>query len=100
MNNLHRITSRRKYTGGSTTTCKKVKSLQELKDHGEPMVKIAKVKGKMKQKVTVTKTTTTPKLIPLQFLDETPESDRNQWYTSRLSDKHKTDICFARSRYT
>ena len=36
------------------TMGKKIKLLQELEEHGEPMVKIAKVKGKMKQKVSVT----------------------------------------------
>ena len=37
--NLHRITSGQKYSGGSTTTGKKIKSVQELEEHGEPMVK-------------------------------------------------------------
>ena len=68
--NLHRITSGRKYSGGSTTTGRKAKSLQELEEHGEPMVKIAKVKGKTKQKVSVTKTSGKPRLIDLPFLDD------------------------------
>ena len=42
--NLHRITSGRKYAGGSVTTGKKCKSVQEVEEHGEQMVKIAKVK--------------------------------------------------------
>ena len=46
--NLHRITSGRKYSGGSMTTGKKAKSLQELEEHGKPMVKIAKRKRKNK----------------------------------------------------
>ena len=46
--NLHRITSGRKYAGGSITTGKKLKSIQELEEHGERMVKIAKVKLKPK----------------------------------------------------
>ena len=49
---------------------RKAKSLQELEEHREPMVKIAKVKGKMKQKVSVTKTSGKPRLIDLPFLDE------------------------------
>ena len=65
--NLHRITSGWKYSGGSTTMGRKAKSLQELEEHGEPMVK---VKGKMKQKEAVTKTSRKPKLIDLPFLDE------------------------------
>ena len=70
--NLHRITSGRKYAGGSTTTGKKIKSLQELEEQGEEMVKIAKVKQKPKVKKTVTVMKMTPKLIPLPFLEDTP----------------------------
>ena len=62
--NLHWITSSRKYAGGSITTGRKLKSIQELEEHGEQMVKIAKVKMKSKpksqKKVTMTKMT--PKL--------------------------------------
>ena len=50
---LHRITSGWKYTGGSITTGRKLKSLQELEKHGEPMVKIAKLKPNSKVKKTV-----------------------------------------------
>ena len=32
--NLHRITSGRKYAGGSITTGRKLKSVQELEEHG------------------------------------------------------------------
>ena len=57
--NLHRITSGRKYTGGSIMTGRKLKSVQELEEHGNQMVKIAKVKPKWKprsrKKVTMTK---------------------------------------------
>ena len=55
--NLHGITSGRKYTGGSVTMGKKFKSMHELEEHREDMVKIAKVKPKVKTKkmVTVTK---------------------------------------------
>ena len=67
--NLHRITSGRKYAGGSIMTGRKLKSVQELEEHGEPMVKIAKVKPKPKAKKMVTVTKTTPKLI--LFLDDT-----------------------------
>ena len=42
-------------------TGRKLKSLQELEEHGEPMVKIAKVKPKPKAKNMVTVTKTTPK---------------------------------------
>ena len=45
---------------------RKLKSVQELEEHGETMVKIAKVKPKPKAKITVTKMT--PKIIPLPFL--------------------------------
>ena len=70
----------------------KLKSVQELKEHGEQMVRIAKVKLKSKpksqKKVTVTKTT--PKIIPLPFLEEqTGEPEpRRSW---RRKDKDKKD---------
>ena len=48
--NLHRITSDRKYTGRSIMTGQKLKSVQELEEHGKQMVKIAKVKPKPKSK--------------------------------------------------
>ena len=94
--NLHRITSGRKYAGGSITTGQKLKSIQELEEHGEQMVKIAKVKMKSKpkskpksqKKVTMMKTT--PKIIPLPFLEEQteePEPGRVQ----RKRDKDKKD---------
>ena len=57
---------------GSTTIGKKIKLVQELEEHGEHMVKIAKVKGKTKQKVAVTKMAGKPKLLDLPFLDEKP----------------------------
>ena len=59
--NLHRITSGRKYTGGSITTGRKLKSVQELEEHGEQMVTISKVKTKLKSQKKVTVTKTTPK---------------------------------------
>ena len=68
--NLHRITSGQKYTGGSITTGRKLKSVQELEEHGEAMVKIAKVKPKPKAKKTVMVMKTTPRLIPLPFLED------------------------------
>ena len=59
--NLHQITRGRKYAGGSITTVRKLKSVQDLEEHGEQIVKIAKVKLKPKPKsqkmVTVMKTT-------------------------------------------
>ena len=69
--NLHRITSGRKYAGGSVTTGKKCKSMQELEEHREEMVKVAKVKPKAKAKKMVTVTKMMPKTIPLPFLDDT-----------------------------
>ena len=63
--NLHRITSGRKYAGGSVTTGKKLKSVQELEEHGEQMVKIAKVKPKPKSKKKVVVMKVTPKVIPI-----------------------------------
>ena len=68
--NLNRITSGRKYAGGSITTGRKLKSVQEVEEHGEHMVTISKVKTKSKlksqRKVTVTKTT--PKNNTASFL--------------------------------
>ena len=87
--NLHRITSSQKYTGGSTMTGRKIKSLQELEEHGESMVKIAKVNGKTKQKVMVMKTITTPKLIPLPFLDKTPASGMRRAHKKKEEDDTK-----------
>ena len=66
--NMHRITSGRKYAGGSIMTGRKLKSVQELEEHGESMVKIVKVKLKPKVKKTITVKKTTPKIIPLLFL--------------------------------
>ena len=68
--NLHQITSGRKYAGGSIPTGKKLKSVQELEEHSETMVKIAKVKPKPKAKKTITVMKTTPKIIPLPFLPD------------------------------
>ena len=90
--NLHQITSGRKYAGGSVMTCQKLKSVQELEEHGKRMVTISKVKMKLKlksqKKVTVTKMT--PKVIPLPFLEEQAgESEpRRSW---RRKDKDKND---------
>ena len=67
--NLHRVTSGQKYSGGSTQAARKSRTLQEVEEHGEEMVKISKVKTKKAQKkVTVTKVQ--PKLTDLPFLDE------------------------------
>ena len=86
--NLYRITSSRKYAGGSTMTGWKLKSVQELEEHGEQMVKIAKVKAKPKEKKTVTVTKMTPKLIPLPFLEDLPREPRRLW---RKKDTDKKD---------
>ena len=70
--NLHQITSGIKYAGGSITTGQKLRSVQELEEHGEQMVKVAKVKAKSRpksqKKVIVTKTS--PKIILLPFPEE------------------------------
>ena len=88
--NLHKLVSGKRYLGGSQGVSKKAGTLKELEEHGESMVKVCKkttkttasIKGVLKsggkggkpkstRKVTVTKTT--PKLVPLPFLDdETP----------------------------
>ena len=88
--NLHWITSGRKYAGGSITTGWKFKSVQELEEHGEQMVKIAKVKLKPKPKSQkmVTMTKTTPKIIPLPFLEEPTGEPRR---SRRKKDKDKMD---------
>ena len=86
--NLHQITSGRKYAGGSVTTGKKLKSVQELEEHREQMVKIAKVKPKPKSKKKVVVTKVTPKIIPLPFLEEPTEDPRR---SRRKRDKDKKD---------
>ena len=92
--NLHWITSGRKYTGGSITTGQKLKSVQELEEHGEQMVKIAKVKMKSKpksqKKVTMTKMT--PKIITLPFLEEqTGEPEPRRSWRRKNKDKKDDD---------
>ena len=86
--NLHRITSGRKYARGSVTTGKKLKSVQELEEHGEQMVNIAKVKPKPKSKNKVVVTKTTPKVILLPFLEEPTEDPRR---SRRKKGKDKKD---------
>ena len=89
--NLHKLVSGKKYHGGSHGDSRKVSSLKEIEDHSEPMVQVIKKKtvksmtsgsgtsksggkgGKPKSSGKVTVTKTTPKIIPLPFLDdETP----------------------------
>ena len=65
---------------------RKAKLLQELEEHGEPMVKIAKVKGKTKQKVSVTKTSRKPRLIDLPFLDEKPAQGTRSFHKRKGND--------------
>ena len=84
--NLHKITSGRKYLGGSTTTARKAKSLQELEEHGESMVKVAKIKGKKRQKVQVTKAKQKPKLIDLPFLEDKPAMGTRSAHKRREDD--------------
>ena len=90
--NVHRITNGWKYAGGSITTGRKLKSVQELEEHGESMVKIAKVKPKPKAKKTITVTKTTPKIIPLPFLqDDTPGEVLRRSRRKKDSDKKDDD---------
>ena len=91
LSNLHKLVSEKKYHSGSHRDSKKASWLKDIEDHGECMVKVIKKKatkptpstsgtsksrrkgGKpnTSEKITVTKTT--PKIIPLPFLDdETP----------------------------
>ena len=86
--NLHRITRGKKYARGSITTGKKLKSVQELEEHGEQMVKIAKVKPKPKSKKKVVVTKMTLKLIPLPFMEDPPGEPRR---SQRKKDTEKKD---------
>ena len=89
--NLHKLVSGKKYLGGSQEVIKKAGSLKDIEDHGEHMIKVSKKKstkptssasstsksggkgGKPKTSGKITVTKTTPKIIPLPFLDnETP----------------------------
>ena len=88
--NLHQITSGRKYAGGSITTGRKLKSVQELEEHGERMVTISKVKPKPKSQKKVTVMKTTPKVIPLPFLEE-QTGEREPRRSRRRRDKGKKD---------
>ena len=89
---MHRITNGRKYAGGSITTGRKLKSVQELEEHGESMVKIVKVKPKPKAKNTITVTKTTPKIIPLLFLpDDTAGEGLRRSQRKKDGDKKDDD---------
>ena len=86
--NLHKLVSGKKYLGGSQGVSKKAGSLKDIEDHGECMVKVSKKKatkptpstsgtsksggkgGKPKTSGKITVTKTTPKIIPLTFLDD------------------------------
>ena len=87
--NLHRVTSGRKYSGGSTQAARKSRTLQEVEEHGEEMVKIStvKTKGKEQKKVTVTKVQ--PKLSDLPFLDEPPAGRTRQSLRKKGKDDDK-----------
>ena len=76
--NLHHVTSGRKYSGGSTQVTRKSKTLQEVEEHGEEMVKISKVKPKTKAQKKVTVTKVQPKLTDLPFLDDPPAGRTRQ----------------------
>ena len=67
---------------------KKCKSVQEVEEHGEQKVKIAKVKPKPKSKKKVVVTKITPKVIPLPFLEE-PTGDPRR--SRKKNDKAKKD---------
>ena len=73
--------------GGSITTGRKLKSVQELEEHGEAMVKIAKVKPKPKAKKTLTVTKATPELVPLLFLEDLPGEGPRRSRRKKDSDK-------------
>ena len=89
--NLHRITSGQKNAGGSIMTGRKLKGLQELEEHVETMVKIAKVKPKPKAKKMVTVMKMMPKLTGLPFLDDMlAEGTRGSW-RKRNTDKKDND---------
>ena len=83
--NLHKLVSRKKYSGGSKGEGKKASSLKELEERSEPMVQVIKKKtvssvagspksrgraGKAKSSDKVKITKVQPKLIPLLFLDD------------------------------
>ena len=72
-------------------TSRKLKSLQELEEHGEAMVKIAKVKPKPKAKKMVTVTKMTPKLVPLPFLEDTLGEGPRRSRRKKDSDKKDDD---------
>ena len=79
---------------GSITMGRKLKSLQELQEHGETNVEDRESKGLFKPKVkkTVTVTKTTPKLIGLLFLDNTPaEGTRRSCKKKDGSKKDESD---------
>ena len=86
--NLHRITSGRKYASGSIMTGRKLKSIQEVEEHGKQMVTISKVKtkSKLKSQKKVTMMKTTPKIIPLPFLEE-PAGESEPRRSQRCKDK-------------
>ena len=73
-------------------TGRKLKSVQELEEHGERMVTIARVKTKSKPKSqkNVTMMKTTPKVIPLPFLEE-QTGKREPRRSRRRRDKDKKD---------
>ena len=86
--NLHKLVSGKKYHGGSHRESKKASSLKEIEEHGEAMVQVIKKKmakatsstsgisksggkgGKSKSSGKITVTKTTPRIIPLPFLDD------------------------------
>ena len=76
--NLHRVTSGRKYSGGSTQATRNSRTLQEVEEHGEEMVKISKVRPKTKAQKKVTVTKVQPKLTELPFLDDPPAGRTRQ----------------------
>ena len=87
--NLHRVTSGRKYSGGSTQAARKSRTLQEVEEHGEEMVKISKVKTEKKAQKKVTVTKVQPKLLDLPFLDEPPAGRTRQSLRKKEKDDDK-----------
>ena len=72
-------------------TGRKLKSVQELEEHGEAMVKIAKVKPKPKAKKTVTVTKMMPRLVPLPFLEDPPMRSRRKKDSDKKDKKDDDD---------
>ena len=90
LSNLHKLVSGKKYHGGSHGDSRKASSLKDIEELSETMVQVIRKKtvksttsgsgtlksggkgGKPKSSGKVMVTKTTPKIIPLPFLDDEP----------------------------